>query len=575
MGSAVDTGNGPMESQEIGKVASPGVIPKKRQRANPMAQEIPVNAAGTRPGDGATKRELFSEETITVLLFPDGALIRLAAAVATGQLVFLTNKNTRKEVVCQVVGKRSYRPTSCYVELQFTEKMPDFWGVEFTEAEVTTMSNVERVGDGRSLEIVETPAAVEDIEYVLEEPAEAPTEREVQDLRGKVEMLRRPPSEISQTEKTSQTNAGTEAKFELETKINDAPAPVVAAPANGDSTIGYAIPWPKDPTMVQAALEREAAPAAERNSHVPMQLPHGASEEQETTNPELQMQEMAESDPEAELLDELLPKPALDFSKVPKRGAADGEEPYSIYKPERAKIEKIALGVLAVVLVGAIGFGVWQLGLLARLKALTAKKTVPVSAGVKQAATAKAADSGTKPAVTADGATAASQPATVDTKSGADTASAETAKKTDETAAAASPSPAPVEAEKRSEVLPKNIAGIKGKKKAAAAEDTVGATAEVAPVAADAPLVPAKLLKTATPVYPPDAMRRFITGNVTLKAEVNEHGKLQNMEVVSGPSALHEAALDALKQYQYSPATRGGKSVASEVKVTMKFWFDP
>jgi hypothetical protein len=100
-------------------------------RANPLAVEIPVNATGTRPGSGPDKRELFSEETTTVLVFPDGAVIRLSAAVATGQLIFLTNKKANVEVVSQVVGKRVYRPTSCYVELKFTEAIAGFWDVEF------------------------------------------------------------------------------------------------------------------------------------------------------------------------------------------------------------------------------------------------------------------------------------------------------------------------------------------------------------------------------------------------------------------------------------------------------------
>src|SRR3974390_3461685 len=100
-------------------------------RTTPLAVEIPVNATGTRPGSAPDKRELFTEETTTVLVFPDGAVIRLSAAVATGQLIFLTNKRTNIEVVSQVVGKRVYRPTSCYVELKFTQDIAEFWGVEF------------------------------------------------------------------------------------------------------------------------------------------------------------------------------------------------------------------------------------------------------------------------------------------------------------------------------------------------------------------------------------------------------------------------------------------------------------
>jgi TonB family protein len=70
-------------------------------------------------------------------------------------------------------------------------------------------------------------------------------------------------------------------------------------------------------------------------------------------------------------------------------------------------------------------------------------------------------------------------------------------------------------------------------------------------------------------------MRNFITGDVRLKGEVDEKGRLRNVQVVSGPAALRESAIAAFKQYEYVGATRGGKGIASEVKVTIKFWFDP
>ena len=46
-------------------------------------------------------------------------------------------------------------------------------------------------------------------------------------------------------------------------------------------------------------------------------------------------------------------------------------------------------------------------------------------------------------------------------------------------------------------------------------------------------------------------------------------------EDFGGAEALRQAAKDALKQYEYAPATQGGKAVASKLVVTVKFWFDP
>lgn len=100
-------------------------------RVQPVALEVPVSLNGSRTLEGSDQREPFSEATKTVLVFANGAVIRLIAAVAPGQLLFLTNEKTKREVVCQVVKSKTYRNVSGYVELEFTESAVGFWGVRF------------------------------------------------------------------------------------------------------------------------------------------------------------------------------------------------------------------------------------------------------------------------------------------------------------------------------------------------------------------------------------------------------------------------------------------------------------
>ena len=102
-------------------------------RTQPAALEIPVTVNGARTVEGSDKREPFSESTKTVLIFNHGAVIRIATPVAAGQLVFLTNEKSNKEVVCQVV-KSKPGPGAGYVELQFTEPAAGFWGMRFPTA---------------------------------------------------------------------------------------------------------------------------------------------------------------------------------------------------------------------------------------------------------------------------------------------------------------------------------------------------------------------------------------------------------------------------------------------------------
>jgi len=100
-------------------------------KQQPVALEVSVTVNGARAVDGSEKREPFSESTKTVLIFGNGAVIRLSSSVAPGQLLFLTNEKTKKEVVCQVVKSKNYRNVSGYVELEFTEPVVGFWGMRF------------------------------------------------------------------------------------------------------------------------------------------------------------------------------------------------------------------------------------------------------------------------------------------------------------------------------------------------------------------------------------------------------------------------------------------------------------
>jgi TonB family protein len=119
-----------MSSQPNGEVAATAGGGK----AQAAAAEIAVTVNGARTIAGTDKREPFSENTNTVLVFPKGAVIRLASMVAAGQLLFLTNEKTKKEVVCQVTKSRNEASVGGYVELEFTEPAAGFWGMRFAGA---------------------------------------------------------------------------------------------------------------------------------------------------------------------------------------------------------------------------------------------------------------------------------------------------------------------------------------------------------------------------------------------------------------------------------------------------------
>jgi TonB family protein len=73
------------------------------------------------------------------------------------------------------------------------------------------------------------------------------------------------------------------------------------------------------------------------------------------------------------------------------------------------------------------------------------------------------------------------------------------------------------------------------------------------------------------PFYPRGAERQGIEGVVEVHAVVGRDGKVRAAEVVSGPTALSQAAVKAVREWRYKPTTVNGQPVESEVNVKMTF----
>jgi TonB family protein len=73
------------------------------------------------------------------------------------------------------------------------------------------------------------------------------------------------------------------------------------------------------------------------------------------------------------------------------------------------------------------------------------------------------------------------------------------------------------------------------------------------------------------PVYPPVAQRENVQGSVVLQARIGEDGTVQGLQVVSGPSILTTAALEAVKQWHFKPRVEAGKAIPAETRITVNF----
>lgn len=80
-----------------------------------------------------------------------------------------------------------------------------------------------------------------------------------------------------------------------------------------------------------------------------------------------------------------------------------------------------------------------------------------------------------------------------------------------------------------------------------------------------------KLLVKVEPVYPDLAKRARVSGVVILQVTVNEAGEVYEAKVLRGHPMLDEAAVDAVKQWRYSPTLLNGEPVPAMATVTVIF----
>jgi protein TonB len=81
------------------------------------------------------------------------------------------------------------------------------------------------------------------------------------------------------------------------------------------------------------------------------------------------------------------------------------------------------------------------------------------------------------------------------------------------------------------------------------------------------------LVRRVEPVYPLFAQVTHIEGMVILEAIVNESGSVETVRVLRSVPALDQAAIDAVKQWQYSPLILNGRPAPFVLTVMLSFKF--
>jgi hypothetical protein len=521
------TGNDLTSSVNLrsGLIAVGALRPEEGAPQDPVALETAVIATGARPGDTGTKRELFTEETQTVLVFENGAVIRLSAAVADGQLLFLTNKATGKEVVTQVLRKRSFRPTNCYIDLEFTEPCPGFWGIEFPKsakpAKVSTLNSV-----------TEELSSDEDSAGGVHKAAVAPSLHAVERLKMEVAGLQTqlkslpPPGETSVTGKEAQPDVKTAAQIgaevarkEEEKRLEELFA--LEAKQEESNLPKRLVAYPQKSAR-RAALKRKVSKSLVAALVVTLAAAglnwFGAFDG-------LMKKTVATKPPPSRAM---LPAPVPSAQKTAVASVAPSPDNGSA-KASAAPMESVPTNTTAtsgsiVAADNKSSVGVLGLSLYATVPGPMRSASGNSFNGRDAVAAAEAKRRKVQPASELN-----SEPAGDATNAGA----------------------------------------------ASSAKTTLDTRAGVGVIPDGDGYVGPKLVHGVKPVAPAEALKNYVTGNVNLDALVDAAGHVKSVTVIAGPAKLRETAIEDMKQYLYEPAKKNGKAVSAHVQVSLQFWYEP
>jgi len=497
---------------------------KPLPRVTALAQEVRIKVVGARPGTVSVERELFTESTTTVLIFEKGAVLRLAAAVAPGQLLYLTNEETSRELVAQVVRKRTFRPTECYVEVEFTEPAPGFWGVTFSAATALLPK------DAKEAAAAELIASAETTTDELAEETPSPSAEEVLALKKEIEALRK--------------QLGMQ-------QAPESPKPPEAAVSAPDASLAST-----DKSALQPAAPeyQPAANWARVSSSVPPD---------------------SEYDPVAMVIaDQEIPFEApTDFHiSLPKPGRsfrARGQ-----FTPAfRAALLRMTL--LTATLAALIGLS-WYKQWLPWMHPSTKIAVSSLPGGVTSAVpmpTPQTPSPATAGAQTANVA-AGKDTAPVNPSTNSQTALPNAIER-DAPPENTGVNDGPVVVESPPRPAPRAKSGSAGSiAKQPTARLTPKPVEPMANLLQQSGFVPPKLLRAVKAVASLDDLRDFETGSVVVDAVVDISGAVTSINVLSGPPSLRRPATEALKNYKYEPATLRGRPVPAHVTVTIRFRFE-
>lgn len=598
-------------------------------RSNPVCLEVSVTIRSL-PGDkgdappGPPKPA--REEARTVIVFDNGAVLRVSGNFPAGQAVIVTNPEGR-DIVCRVISARNLPTVRGYVEVEFLEPATDYWGIH-KPASQASVSNPPAA-------VVTQPQTVTQPQIIPSEPPRpAPPEptRVTQTVSEAVappqiipgEPLRPAPPAPAPVSQAAQETVAQPKIASSEPPRTAPPAPVravqavpetLASPGHGPSFEDIAGLMPMSPLPMGRAKVPAPNPRlpVSKKSDEPAHDTVEAAKLHSLTSAPVPAAEL--TPPSSTWVGTPTPahEPSSSGDVLGKFSTADTTSDFS---PTRSRGNN-SLPILA-------GAGVLVLGLVGGLifilrggsatptvvkgptatqpatPASPAPKTVPPPAVIAQPAVAQARP--ISPAITpvssapkeiAAASAPSAPPATRHQSNNADAKQPDLVDETQPDRPA--PRSQPPHDLKMSAPTPGSRAGrlVDGSVPNMAELNTTSAvigksSGDLIPTfsRADSPPPPpvvltgpssagrsseAKLISSTRPVYPQLAKQSNVEGDVLVAVEIDASGIVTGAKATAGPVFLRQAAVDAVRNWKYEPATLNGKPSSTQITVRIQF----
>lgn len=585
-------------ASSINPQASSQSKPTSGSRSDAVSLEVTVKVHGSRVIDAsrgaAPQTEPFEEQTVTMIVFPQGAVLRMSTAVNVSQMLVLTNLKTKQDSICRVLKVRPNSNQGSYVEVEFTHRQPGYWGIQFPSepAAAATIAPPQAVPEPQPA----APPAVAPVSQstppaVNRETKPAPVvPQQAPSAPPKPESTFISLGSQEKVQEAASATAITKPLSPVERRLENPPAPVAKNVSPAES------PAPPAHSLSMDELLGDTDSTSQSGTPV--------SVEEEPVSASAASAARGESQSLGAVNSNASPSAASEAFGA----RLDSSFGASTAKGAGTDQNWMLIAACVAVLVAGLGGGIAYFRQRPASPHASVGATTPTGATTPQST---GSNSNQLPAIIPAG-----QPYMPGNNA-----------ESNQTARPGPSGPAPVAPASNSTVEAKTPAPTVSRTPAPAKQTTPGVTSDMmssaltarpttstrgdegqsvqAPVldpaaaaSGNAPLTIAttnaaslpspelrptgpikiggdvkdpKLISSVMPVYPSAARASGVQGDVVIETTIDKSGSVVRMHVVSGPTTLRAAAMDALRRWKYQPSLLDGQPVEVQMQITIKF----